>query len=198
MKCSVIIPTYGDLAVWVPRAQRAYESVYAQTFRDADVLHLHADTLQAARNDAAGEATGEWLCFLDADDTLDPRYLEEMFKVADGLEGPWLLQPSTLGVYPDGHTDDEPVLIPAQASILTSNWMVIGTLVRRDQFLDVGGFRDLPALEDWDLWIRCVQAGAQLATVPDAVYRVGVNPESRNQNRAVHHRVFSELRTLYR
>lgn len=197
MKCSVIIPTFGDRAVWDAHAARAWESVAAQTFRDADVVHVHADTLQTARNDAAAHATGEWLCFLDADDTLDPRYLEDMFKVADGLDGPWLLQPSTLGVYPDGSTDDEPVLIPAQVSILTSNWMVIGTLVRRDQFLEVGGFRDLPALEDWDLWIRCVQAGAQLATVPDAIYRVGVNPGSRNQNHAVHHRVFSEIKARY-
>src|SRR5206468_3897244 len=59
------------------------------------------------------------------------------------------------------------------------NWAVVGTLVPRQLFHDVGGFRpqDFP-YEDWSLWLRCVIAGACLVPVPNAVYRVFELPES--------------------
>ena len=68
------------------------------------------------------------------------------------------------------------------------NECVIGTLVERDLFLKVGGFRDLPSLEDYDLWLRCVKAGAVIHHVPDAVYRASIRPGSRGtSDQSVYH-----------
>ena len=58
--------------------------------------------------------------------------------------------------------------------------MVIGTLVKRADFLRAGGFRELPMYEDWDLWIRCIANGSTPKPVHNAVYHVFVNKNSRN------------------
>ena len=81
------------------------------------------------------------------------------------------------------------------------NECVIGTVVPRRLFLEVGGFRELPSLEDYDLWLRCCKAGARIVHVPQAVYRAHVRPGSRNsdqsvydQLRAEHHEVWEMAR----
>lgn len=193
---AVVIASFGDHS-WYERAAGALASASRQTLEPGHVHHVHRDTLHEARNAGAEMTEAEWLIFLDADDELDVEYVESMAAFLEANDDTdWLVQPATLGVV-DGVEDDEAVVIPAAANILERNWMVIGTLVRRSQFLRVGGFRDLPALEDWDLWIRCVRDGAELGVAPEAVYRVHVNAGSRNQDTAVHHRVYQDIRSRY-
>jgi hypothetical protein len=61
----------------------------------------------------------------------------------------------------------------------TGNWLVIGTLVQRELFMEVGGFRPFPhGLEDWNFWARCVRAGAEIRKVPSAIYIAHYNDES--------------------
>jgi len=42
--------------------------------------------------------------------------------------------------------------------------------VPRGLFARVGGFHEWSAYEDWELWLRCIIAGAKLVPVPAAVY----------------------------
>ncbi|GAG49769.1 unnamed protein product, partial [marine sediment metagenome] len=110
-----------------------------------------------------------------------------------------LIKPATLGVYEDGSTDDEVVMIPAPSNVLDKNDIVIGAPINAGLFASVGGFDDLPVLEDWDLWLRCREAGARVVECPGAIYRVGVNPGGRNQtgadsNAKLHHHVYREIR----
>lgn len=205
---AVCVATYGDQAVWEPLAQRALASIDRQAVRPIWHTYHHGATLQAARNAAAVEpyapdwhrdlaGTAEWLCFLDADDELDPGYIEAMAVATEGLDGDWLLQPATLGVYPDGREDAHPVLIPRKP-LLDGNFMVVSSLIRRSQFERLGGFADWPYCEDWDLWIRAWRDGAQFKAVPGAVLRVHVNPNGRNNgDRAAQVRVYHEIRNQY-
>lgn len=203
----VVIATYGDRAHWAALAERAMASVDRQTTRASFCHWRHGANLHDTRNGAAHDvlhnvtrAAGvctDWLCFLDADDTLDPHYIEAMARVAAAVDGDALIQPSTLGVYPDGHEDPEPVLIPTKP-LLDGNYMVIGTLIRCEQFERLGGFRDWPCYEDWDLWIRAARDGAELLTCPDAIYRVGVNENSRNNSsRELQIRTYHAIRNQY-
>lgn len=188
---TVIIPIFGDLLRWGPLAQRAMKSALAQTHPASDVVVSSAETLQAARNTPALAATTEWLCFLDADDELDPGYIEAMLAGTGDLR-----QPSTLGVV-DGREDPFPVVIPPKP-LMDGNYIVIGAFVRRNLFQSVGGFNELPAYEDWDLWIRCWLEGAELSVCGDAIYRVHVQPESRNQmQRDVAVRTYHFIRNRY-
>ena len=54
---------------------------------------------------------------------------------------------------------------------------MVGTLVSRDLFLEVGGFEDYPhGFEDWSLWAKCWKAGAKIIQVRRAVYIAHVDP----------------------
>lgn len=199
---AVCIGTYGNYKKWSTVVhERARPSAERQTVTPATVRWIHGATLHEARNQAARYAAThhntEWLCFLDADDELDPGYLEAMSRAAADTKDDWLLQPATLGVHPDGREDPYPVVIPAKP-LLDGNFMVIGTLVRADQFQRVGGFANWDYCEDWDLWIRCWRDGAQMKPVPEAVYRVHVNATGRNNcDRATQVRVYNQIRRQY-
>ncbi len=171
---TVIIPIFGDEDRWTPLAVRAQTSAWHQTVEPAAVVISVAPTLSEARNRAGYAARTEWLCFLDADDELDPGYIEAMLAGTGDLR-----QPSTLGVV-NGVEDAAPVLIPAKP-LLEGNYIVIGAFVRKEIFESAGGFTELAAYEDWDLWIRCWLGGAVITTCPEAIYRVHVQPNSRNQ-----------------
>jgi glycosyltransferase involved in cell wall biosynthesis len=68
-----------------------------RTFEDSRITFLVSQTVgpSAARNLGLDHATGEWVIFLDADDLLEPNYLEERRETitrnpdADIIFGPW-------------------------------------------------------------------------------------------------------------
>lgn len=194
---AVCVGTFGDARHWEKVARTwALPSAEMQDELPARVTWNHGPDLRAARNDIARHDT-EWLCFLDADDELDPGYIAAMAKAAKDLDGDWLLQPATLGVYPDMSEDPHPVVIPRK-NLLDGNFMVVSTLIRTEQFHRIGGFRDWPIYEDWDLFLRAWRDGARFMAVPDAILRVHVNPESRNNgDPATQFRVYDEIRNQY-
>lgn len=166
---SVCIGTFGD-PVWEDRAKDAAESAIAQ--RCAEVVHVHGDTLADARNRAVEEATGEWIVTLDADDALAPGYVDAMAHATGDLRAPTLeLAYHDRRVRPDLTKRD----------IERMNPCCIGTAIRRDLLLDVGGFPDFEAWEDWAVFLRAVRRGATIEHVPAAVYRSWVRAHSRNQ-----------------
>lgn len=168
-------------------------SLETQTVRPHEIIRVHGDSLAAARNEAARKATGEYLLFLDADDCVDQRYIEAMTEaIALSSRRRLLLQPATRGWYGNGKMDDEAALIPP-ARLIDRNFMVIGTVVQRQLFEEVGGFREFEHCEDWELWLRCVLAGCGIVQVPDAVYLVRVN-QGRNSNLEAARRCYRQIR----
>jgi hypothetical protein len=192
----VIVATYGSFDVWDLLAQRAVVSAENQDRKPDAIYRAHdseGSDLSRVRNMAAADSAAEWLIFLDADDELGSGYVAAMLRGEGDLR--W---PSTLGVYEDGSTDEAPVLLQPKPNILIGNHMVIGTMVRREIFMDVGGFREgLPVLEDWDLWIRCLIAGGLARPCPAAVYRVHVRNASRNSAANGHHQYYGEIQAKY-
>lgn len=187
---AVVVATFGDPS-WQQIAERAAASVTSQTRPADDLIVVHDVDLATARNRGAAQADTTHLVFLDADDELDPGYLEAMAAAGDIDLG----RPSTFGIYSDGTTEAAPSMIP-RTDMRRRNCVVISALVRRSMFTAVGGFVDLPALEDWHLWRRLLNAGAELVDVPDAVLRIHVRERSRNQDQlaqaAAYRRVLRE------
>jgi GT2 family glycosyltransferase len=170
---SIVVATFGS---------REWLEMGSRTARQHDGYHVHlpTGTLAGARNLGAGSVPGEWLCFLDADDELDSGYMDAMERAKPSGEA--LLAPAVAYVGRRGQR--KPARIPPHAhlrDLRDGNWLVIGTLVRRDLFLRVGGFREYPLYEDWDLWLRCWKAGARIVEVPDAHYIARIRPASRNR-----------------
>jgi glycosyltransferase involved in cell wall biosynthesis len=180
MSLSVVVGTFGS-SRWLKLAEKALESVDRQTVAPASVHHVHASTLHEARNQGAQEADGDWLVFLDADDTLDSRFLEAMSKAIDRFN-------DSQGLFQPSHRNDRDradgragqIVLKPPCDMSVANYLIIGTVVSKAMFERVGGFRDLPVLEDWDLWIRCFKAGAIHYGVPDAVYNITVRSNGRN------------------
>lgn len=172
---TVIVATFGD-PEWAETAERiALPSVAAQRDDLDELILTHGDTLHEARNAGAREATSEWLCFLDADDRLEPGYLQAMLATDEHHAAAQLL------LYPAVAQPGRPPIIPTpRPSIWQGNWMVVGTLIRRDLFLECEGFWDEPAWEDWSLWIRAVELGAVPVYAEGAVYTAHTTPHGRN------------------
>lgn len=192
MDLTIIVGTFGEQTYADMALTRAIPSAQPQ----ATTVHYHhggdgsyGQRLADCRNIPAREATTEWLAFLDADDELLPGFVDAMGQ-ADGD----LRTPAVSYVRPS-RGPAAPMFWP-ERDIRDSNWLIITTLVRRDLFLELGGFRDVIMYEDWDLWQRCLKAGATVERVPDAVCRVHIRPDSlhrrgssREQKAAAHEQV---------
>ncbi len=176
---SVLISSYGD-DTWVDLAsERAVPS--AQRENPAEVIPVHwpKGNIATVRNAAAAKASQGWLLFLDADDELAPGYVAAMTNAVNAHPDPWTLFTPQVQ-YVVNRKPRRPKFWP-EMPLRQANWLVIGTLVSKELFDDVGGFREFPhGLEDWNLWARCVRAGATILRVPDAIYVAHWNRNSKH------------------
>lgn len=206
---SVCIATYGDDRYRECGQIAAREVAEGQT-RTPDEIIVHHDpdmTLSQTRNVAASTALSDWLCFLDSDDELHPAYLDAMRPFMDTCavcgrlqhdhfrDGVYctferapdktftlrrsILVPAVQWVREDG--ESAPAMIRPALGMDQINRVVIGAIVPRKVFMDVGRFREWPMYEDWDLWLRCTRQGCcDLVDVETATYRAWTHPSGRN------------------
>jgi glycosyltransferase involved in cell wall biosynthesis len=184
---TVCISTYGD-GQWQLQAATARASVNGA----AEVIKWHDDhgTIATARNGAADQATGDWLCFLDADDQLDPGFIPWMNKTISRHPDHWkrLYTPAVVQVRGRGRRG--PFFYP-ECDLEQANWLVIGTVISKRLFTEIGGFREHPhGLEDWNLWHRAVLAGAEIIKVKRAVYIAHYNHHSKHHAIRRNHREY--------
>lgn len=178
MRVSVLVATYGDPS-WIKTAERAYLSALGQEAYDIVLHHDDDGTIASSRNAAAAQAMGDWLCFLDADDELTPGYLDAM-RAAYAGDDRVLLTPAVRHVKKGRPA--APFFFDRGISLRQDNWLVVGTLVHKDLFWEVGGFGDYPhGFEDFSLWSKCYRVGATVVKVPDAVYVYHHNPQSKHK-----------------
>jgi len=191
-KVSVLIPCY-NLGRYL---DETVDSALAQTLGDFEVIivddgstdpftiELLADYRRpktrvfatenrgagSARNLAIENAAGEYLCALDADDLLDPSYLE---RTAGALDAYPSLDFISSWVRMFGDEDrvwkqercDLPALL-AECTVCTA------ALVRKSAVLAVGGYCcHRECSEDWDLWISLVEHGFRGMILPEALFR---------------------------
>lgn len=129
----------------------------------------------SARNHAIAQARGAYILPLDADDTLDPTYVEKAARILDTLPevgivycealkfgaetGPWHLPPYSL------------------RELVIDNVIFVSSLFRRRDWEAVGGFSESLKLgvEDYDFWVKIVGLGRDVHQIPEPLfhYRVG-------------------------
>jgi glycosyltransferase involved in cell wall biosynthesis len=191
-KVSVIIPSYktGDLIA------TCLDSVFAQTYTDFEVIVVNdgsPDTLElekvlapylgrivyirqenkraaGARNHAIRLARGEFLAFLDSDDSWLPHHLDSQMQLL-------ATHPSLDLVYADAAVGDPahqrffmkecPSEGPATfgALVLKRCHVPVSTVVIRKQKIVEAGFFDetLTRWDDYDMWLRCAFHGAEIS-----------------------------------
>lgn len=134
------------------------------------VVRLTANIgLSRVRNLAAARATTEWIVFLDADDWLEPTYLE---RAEERLAQP----PDVDVLVPDmtlirGHQRPRIVrshVPPDWQELLARNTIVQTSVVRRSLVARLGGYDPDLDFEDWDFWTRALKAGGRFDRLPGA------------------------------
>lgn len=195
MDATVVVSTFGG-SEWVELAEsRAIPSALDQ----AVVVHSHGDTLAKARNAGLAAVESEWVIFLDADDELTPGYVDAMYHGLADLRAPAVEYIGTHRQAPyvpkvAGHSHE-----CSGDCLVDGNWLVIGTAARADILREIGGFREWPVYEDWDLFLRAYLAGASVEAIPEAVYRAHVRKDSRNRapsmkiKNQVHHEIVKAI-----
>lgn len=184
MEVTICCGTFGEME-WGRLAQdRAKPSALAECPEWRHV-HLGDGTLAEARNLALAEVETEFVIFLDADDQLEPGYVEAMSRGTADLRAPSIRQ-----VQEERGGRLTPIFMPQVWNhrhactgdcLRQGNWLVIGTCVRTELLRGCGGFPEgIEWSEDWAAYARCWAAGGTVEAIPDAVYRAWVRSDSRN------------------
>jgi glycosyltransferase involved in cell wall biosynthesis len=136
--------------------------------------------LRVALATAVQASAGEMICRLDADDRLAPDFLELLTAALDGAPGLAYAYP-VMQMFGDATGPYYTREFSGASLVFQGNFVCAGALVRRTAYLEVGGLSDLPAWEDWDLWLRLLARGHEGVLVQDASYGWRRHGETRNQ-----------------
>lgn len=129
------------------------------------------------RNFGLGLARGEYVCCLDADDRLDPQYIEKalflMVRFGYDLVG------ACVRIFGDDDGLRRFLRRPELADFLITNQMPTPGVHRRASWEASGGFYDFDGpdgyvYEDWNYWVRLVAMGARAFNItwePLILYR---------------------------
>src|SRR5205814_6539736 len=120
------------------------------------------------RNTGIRHAAGEWIAFLDADDTWHPQKIEVQLSAAATFTDLALIGSRCADSMPASLDPTPPVkMLSLRDFFISSPTGSSGVLVRRDCFDSVGGFDEtLTSVEDRDMWLRiaarfkCLQVGS--------------------------------------
>ncbi|AIE87031.1 glycosyltransferase [Fimbriimonas ginsengisoli] len=179
---------------------QALDAVFAQTYRDFDVLVLDDGStdntteivakydcrliqvenagLGAGRKRLVEEAAGELVAFVDHDDFWLPEKLEKQVRLIDET-GASLVHADGWYVYEDGREVARDLRLPADARsfdhILPSNVVIASTAVfSRKAMLDAGNFvADTVRCSDWYGWL-ILAPGRTFAHLPEKLVRYSV------------------------
>ena len=133
----------------------------ADQFPKVSVIRRANGGQGAARNTGIAAATGEWIAFLDADDTWHPQKTEHQL----GYAGP------RVGViHANRYQSVDFVSLWHRMAHVTPS----GALVRKETLAEVGGFdesRSILSVEDLNLWLRIALTQWQFARSEGWVYQ---------------------------
>ncbi len=178
---SVVIPTYNRRALLTEAIDSVLKQTYDDfellivddgsvdgtrdeviAFDDPRIRYLFQTNsgVSSARNWGVASSHGELIAFLDSDDTWMPTKLEVQVGYMEAHPEISLLQTEEIWVR-DGKRVN-----PAEKHAKHSGWIFLecvplcivapsAVMMRREAFNALGGFdEDLPACEDYDLWLR--------------------------------------------
>lgn len=207
---SVLSQHFSDFELIVVVDQPSYGEglallqAYAQ--RDSRVFVLVNEKnigLAMSMNRAAEHARGEWLLRMDADDICLPGRFQLQYDAASS--GKYDL---ICGNY--DFIDENGNLLPQKAMVCTDRQLDLllplrnaihhpTVIMSAELFHKVGGYRDYPCAQDYDLWLRMKCAGARMHMMPEKLIQYRVRQNSTTVQKRYRQSCTGEyIRQLYR
>lgn len=133
----------------------------------------------AARNIGINKAKSEYILCLDADDTIEPTYLEKaknMFEMDEkaGIVTCWAQY------FGEVHSQwrIEPTITLARA--LVGSPIPTASCFRKAVWQEVGGYEErIRGYEDWEFWINIIKRDWKVAVIPELLFNYFVRPGSK-------------------
>ncbi|AFY99669.1 glycosyltransferase family 2 protein [Calothrix sp. PCC 6303] len=207
-KVSVVVPAYNAMK-YLPET---LDSILQQTFSDFEVLIINDGSsdhivewfqeiqdsrvklisqqnmgLSSARNTGIRYSQGEYIAFLDSDDTWEKTKLEKQVNYLEknpsvDLIHTWMELMDEVGIS-TGRILKSSAEGNIWEKLIQRNVIACLTvMVRRHCFEVVGGFDEtLRSLEDWDMWIR-IAKNYKFAVIPEALAYYRQIPTSMSKN----------------
>jgi glycosyltransferase involved in cell wall biosynthesis len=151
-------------------------------------IHQRNQGVSKARNAGIRASTGSWILTLDADDWIDPHYIEHAIEKIENkysiVTSKAYFMDSTLnplgGSYPEGIIDLNKTKLH---KLVKENYIVTTSLFSKYMWELVGGYDEhLSRAEDWEFWINMVKKGASIIYLENnkqyLKYRVHDNSKS--------------------
>ncbi len=202
---SVIMPSYNTASL----IAESLDSVFAQDYKDFEVIvindgspdtpdlervlgpyrdrivYLKQENRRAcgARNNGVSQARGEYVAFLDSDDSWMPTYLRTQM-------GHLLKNPSLDMIYCDcqiyggGPQSGKTFMqtCPSHGPVNFESLLqekcqipISGTIVRRQSLVAAGGFDERLAMcDDYEMWLRLAHRGIRIAYHPGVLARLRI------------------------
>ncbi len=210
---SVIIPNYN----YAHYLREAIDSVLAQTYGEIEIivvddgskddsraiLESYGEQIQAifqsnqgvaaARNKGAAASDGEYIAFLDADDSWLPTKVEKQVAKFAENSNFGLVHVGVDEVDPEGHSlvhrlEGAEGAVSATLLMLGREGVLgggSGAMIRRTVFEEIGGFDErLSTSADWDLFYRVSERYA-VGFVPELLIKYRVHGSNMHTNVAV-------------
>ncbi len=145
--------------------------------------------LPSARNVGLMNARGRAFLPLDADDWIDPTYIEKTLPLLEDVVCVGLQEHGTRnGTYTPGcDLGLENLTLEAERA---SNRLFYCSLFRTSLLREVGGYngRMVFGYEDWDLWVDLMQRGARITSVDEPLFHYRTRADSMLADTEANHR----------
>jgi glycosyltransferase involved in cell wall biosynthesis len=204
-KVSVIMPSYNTATL----IAEALDSVFAQDYSDFEVIvindgspdtpelervlepyrerivYLKQENRRAcgARNNGINHARGEYLAFLDSDDSWMPTYLRTQMGHLERNPSLDMIYCDCL-IYGGGAQSGKTFMqtCPSQGPVNFESLLleecqvpISGTIVRRQSIISAGGFDERLAMcDDYEMWLRLAHHGSRVAYHPGVLARLRI------------------------
>lgn len=199
-KVSVIIPCYNQGQF----LDEAIESVFAQTYRDFEVIvvndgstdpqtnlilgsydkrpiniiHTSNQGLVHARNNGVRVSGGEYILPLDADDKLGNSYMEKAVEMLDANLGIGIVYCEA--EFFGERTDKWNLPEYRFPDILLNNVIFCSAFYRKSDWREVNGYNPnmIYGLEDYDFWLSLIEMGKGVYRIPETLFFYRQRPGS--------------------
>lgn len=173
---SVLVQTFSDYEVLIvddgstdPATLKKLREIESRNLPRVTIIRQENQQLPRTRNNGIRASRGTYICCLDADDMIEPTYLQ---KCVTALESGGLdicyshvrLFGDEERVWETGDFDPE--------TLRRQNCVCVGAVYRKSAWEQAGGYNPDMSLgyEDWDLWLSMLENGAQGTVIPEPLF----------------------------